>query len=305
MTPVKKKQVKPKKEERARGVTINKEKVKKYALDWVKSLAYAIVAATIVRLYVFETMLVPTGSMIPTINVGDRLFIEKITYTVREPQIGDIVVFWAPFVDERALTMLRPFDKFMDLFAPSKFRGRVKYVKRLVGKEGDVLQIKLSEDGKYHLYVNGKLSEKLKDIVYTPEGVFKYPELLNWFLEASKLRSNPTLYRQFLQRLAQMNIEAANLVFSVVGGMYPVPLGATFDKTFSEIYRDVDLSKYIRKTPDGVEVEVPKGFYFFMGDNTNDSFDSRYFGFVPKDHVIGRPILRIWPLKDFGPVQGS
>lgn len=304
MTLVKKEQVKPKKEE-ARIVTINKEKVKKYALDWLKSLAYAIVAATIVRLYVFETMLVPTGSMIPTINVGDRLFIEKITYTVREPQVGDIVVFWAPFVDERALTMLRPFDKFMDLFAPSKFRGRVKYVKRLVGKEGDVLQIKLSEDGKYHLYVNGKLNEKLKDIVYKPEGVFKYPELLNWFLQASKLRNNQTLYRQFLQRLALTDIEAANLVFSVVGGMYPVPLGATFDKTFSEIYRDIDLSKYIRKTPEGIEVEVPKGFYFFMGDNTNDSFDSRYFGFVPKDHVIGRPILRIWPLKDFGPVQGS
>ncbi len=305
MTLVKEKQVKSKKEEGIGGVTINKEKVKKYALDWLKSLAYAIVAATIIRLYVFETMLVPTGSMIPTINVGDRLFIEKITYTVREPQVGDIVVFWAPFVDERALTMLRPFDKFMDLFAPAKFRGRVKYVKRLVGKEGDVLQIKLSEDGKYHLYVNGKLNEKLKDIVYTPEGVFKYPELLNWFFEASKLRNNPTSYRQFLQRLAQTNIEAANLVFSVVGGMYPVPLGAAFDKTFSEIYKDIDLSKYIRKTPEGVEVEVPKGFYFFMGDNTNDSFDSRYFGFVPKDHVIGRPILRIWPLKDFGPVQGS
>jgi len=131
-------------EERSKSISIDKEKLKKHTLDWLKSLAYAIVAATIIRLYVFETMLVPTGSMIPTINVGDRLFIEKVTYTVREPQRGDIVVFWAPFIDERALTMLRPFDKFMDLFAPSKFRGRVKYVKRLVGEEGDVLQIKLS-----------------------------------------------------------------------------------------------------------------------------------------------------------------
>jgi len=292
-------------EKRPKPISINREKLKKHTLDWLKSLAYAIVAATIIRLYVFETMLVPTGSMIPTINVGDRLFIEKITYTVREPQKGDIVVFWAPFIDERALTMLRPFDKFMDLFAPSRFRGRVKYIKRLVGEEGDVLQIKLSEDGKYHLYVNGELDEKLKDIVYAPEGIFKYPELLNWFVEASRLRKNQTAYRQYLQQLAQRDIEAANLVFSVVGGMYPVPLGVPFDRTFSDIYKDIDLSKYIRRTPEGVEVEVPKGFYFFMGDNTNDSFDSRYFGFVPKDHIIGKPILRIWPLQNFGPLQGS
>jgi len=292
-------------QEKPKSIPIDKEKLKKHALDWLKSLAYAIVAATIIRLYVFETMLVPTGSMIPTINIGDRLFIEKVTYTLREPRKGDIVVFWAPFIDERALTMLRPFDKFMDLFAPSKFRGRVKYVKRLVGEEGDVLQIKLSEDGKYHLYVNGKLNEKLKDIVYAPEGIFKYPELLNWFVEASQLRNNQTAYRQYLQRLAQRDVEAANLVFSVVGGMYPVPLGVPFDRTFLEIYRGIDLSKYIRRTAEGVEVEVPKGFYFFIGDNTNDSFDSRYFGFVPKDHVIGKPILRIWPLQNFGPVQGS
>jgi len=81
-------------------------------------------------------------------------------------------------------------------------------------------------------------------------------------------------------------------------------LGIPFDKTYDEIYKDIDLSKYIRKTSNGVEVEVPQGFYFMMGDNTKDSFDSRYFGFVPVDHLIGRPILRIWPLKDFGPVQG-
>jgi len=73
-----------------------KKKVAREAAEWGKSLLYAVVAATIIRLFVFETMLVPTGSMIPTINPKDRLFIEKITYTAREPKIGDIVVFWSP-----------------------------------------------------------------------------------------------------------------------------------------------------------------------------------------------------------------
>lgn len=55
--------------------------LKKESVEWIKALLYALVAATIVRLYIFETMLVPTGSMIPTIQIGDRLFVEKITYT--------------------------------------------------------------------------------------------------------------------------------------------------------------------------------------------------------------------------------
>jgi len=281
-----------------------KRSLKKEAIEWGKALLYAVVAATIIRLFVFETMLVPTGSMIPTINIGDRLFIEKITYTAREPEIGDIVVFWSPFIDERAQTMLRWFDKFMDLFAPAKFRGHVKYVKRLVGKAGDLLQIKLGEDGNYHLFVNGKIPDGFEKRVYAPEGIFENPDLLKLFIEASRLREKATEYRAFLQNLARQNSYTANLVFSVVGGMYPVPLGIPFDKTYDEIYKDIDLSKYIRKTSNGVEVEVPQGFYFMMGDNTKDSFDSRYFGFVPVDHLIGRPILRIWPLKDFGPVQG-
>lgn len=283
-----------------------KKKVAREAAEWGKSLLYAVVAATIIRLFVFETMLVPTGSMIPTINPKDRLFIEKITYTAREPKIGDIVVFWSPYVDERAQTMLRWFDKFMDLFAPRRFKGHVKYVKRLVGREGDVLQIKKDEQGQYRLYVNGEIPESLKNIVYEPEGIFEYPELINWFVEASRLRKDLIAYQRYLQDLAsKQGAYAANLVASVVGGIPQVPLGIPFYEAYDKIYADINISEYIRNAPDGVTVTVPEGFYFFMGDNSKESFDSRYFGFVPKDHVIGRPILRIWPFQSFGPVQGS
>jgi len=213
---------------------------KKVVWETVKSLIYAFVAATIIRLYVFETMLVPTPSMVPTIQVGDRLFVEKITYTTREPQIGEIVVFWSPTPDERAQLMLRAFDKFMDLFAPRKFKGHVKYVKRLVGKEGDILEIKKGEDGKYHLFVNGKIPEPLKHIEYLPEGIFKYPEFYKWLYEASRLRKSPYAYRNFLMeilrktgevglylknqqllqsgRKEEMKPTIADLIFSIVGG---------------------------------------------------------------------------------------
>jgi signal peptidase I len=358
---------------------------KKRTLKTIGEFAYAVVAAVIIRLYVFETMLVPTPSMVPTIQIGDRLFVEKITYTTREPKIGEIVVFWSPTPDERAQMMLRLFDKFIDMFSPRKFKGHVKLVKRIVGKEGDALEIKKASDGKYHLYVNGKIPEPLKDIEYLPDGIFKYPQLLDWLYKASLVREDPKKYtdllieianesgeaekflrdlfaptiRYFIQkegengvdefikrvvafpssdlvllmrrvgvkvdRLAYIlqdakklvessseysieDISAPFLVFSIVGGktdltgdkFYP---GQPFKEYYEEYLSKLDLSKYIYRKGDHIVVKIPKGFFFFMGDNTRESIDSRFFGFVPKENVIGWPILRIWPLDRFGPVQ--
>ncbi|MBT1248322.1 MULTISPECIES: signal peptidase I [unclassified Thermosipho (in: thermotogales)] len=273
--------------------------------DTVITLVYAIVAATIIRLFVFETMMVPTGSMIPTINIGDRLFIEKITFQAREPEIGEITVFWTPFRDERAQQMLRAFDKFMDLFSPKEFKGHVKYVKRLVAKEGDVITLKLV-DGKWKLFVNGEIPENLRDVNYLPEGVFEYPELWNYLDKASRLRNNQTEYRKFLYELAlKKGSKFANIVFSIVGGMEPVKYGIPYYEYVDKYLKskNINFEDYIWKKNGQVFVKIPSGFYFFMGDNSRESLDSRYFGFVPKEAVIGRPILRIWPLKNFGPVQ--
>ncbi len=283
--------------------------LKKQSLEWLKSIIYAVVAATIIRLYVFETMLVPTPSMVPTIEVGDRLFVEKITYTTRKPKVGEIVVFWSPFKDERAQTMLKLFDKFMDLFSPREFKGHVKYVKRLVGKGGDVLRIAKAKDGKYHLFVNGEIPEVMKNVEYIPDGIFKYPDFLNWLDQASRMRKKPVEYRNFLLRLSsRYGARAANLVFSIVGGYEPFSkkyyLGTPYYEYYDKYLKDLNLEKYIRKMPDGsVEVEIPKGFCFFMGDNSPESLDSRFFGFVPEKNIIGMPILRIWPFERFGPVQ--
>ena len=283
--------------------------VKKQSLEWLKSIVYAVVAATIIRLYVFETMLVPTPSMVPTIQVGDRLFVEKITYTTREPRIGEIVVFWSPFKDERAQAMLRLFDKFMDLFSPRRFKGHVKYVKRLVGRGGDVLKISKGKDGKYHLYVNGKIPKPLEGIEYIPDGIFRYPEFLDWLNEASEIRSDPVKYRNFLLRLSsKYGPRAANLVFSIIGGYEPFSKRYYPGTPYYEYYRaylsKLNLKELIKRDENGdITVKIPKGFYFFMGDNSPESLDSRFFGFVPEDNVIGMPILRIWPFDRFGPVQ--
>jgi len=281
------------------------QKRKNIAKDILITLIYAIVAATIIRVFVFETMLVPTPSMVPTINVGDRLFVEKITYSAREPEIGEIVVFYTPFPDERAQQMLRAFDKFMDLFTPAQFKGSVKYVKRLVAKEGDIITLS-QVNGDWKLFVNGKIPEHLKNVNYTREGIFRYPKLWNYLVEGSKIRGNREKYREFLFTLASKEgTELANVVFSILGGLAPVPYGIDYT-VFVDRYltpEHINLSEYVWEENGQVFVKIPKGFYFFMGDNSSQSLDSRYFGFVPKSAVVGRPILRVWPFSAFGPVQ--
>lgn len=280
--------------------------IKHYFKETLITFLYAVIAATIIRLFVFETMLVPTPSMVPTINVGDRLFVEKITYSAREPEIGEIAVFYTPFPDERAQAMLRAFDKFMDMFSPREFKGSVKYVKRLVAKEGDVITLK-QVDGKWKLFVNGQIPEHLKNVNYEPDGIFKYPKLWEYMSQAAELKKKSlSEYRQFLYEIAQRDGgEVANIIFSVLGGFEPVPLGIDYT-VFVEKYlkpAGIKFSDYVWEENGHVHVKIPKGFYFFMGDNSPQSLDSRFFGFVPKRTVVGRPILRIWPFKSFGTIQ--
>ncbi|MFN6991218.1 MAG: signal peptidase I, partial [Fervidobacterium sp.] len=193
----------------------------------------------------------------------------------------------------------------MDAFSPKEFKGSVKYVKRLVGREGDVLTLK-EVNGKWKLFVNGKIPEHLKDVNYEPDGIFKYPKLWDYLAQACKLKENKEQYRAYLFSLAQNEgTELANIIFSILGGLDPVPYGIDFTVYINRYIEpnNIRFSDYVWEENGQVYIKVPNGFYFFMGDNSPQSLDGRYFGFVPKHAVIGRPILRIWPFKNFGPVQ--
>jgi len=262
-----------------------KEKAKKETVEWIKAFAYAAVAVVIIRLFVFETMMVPTPSMDPTIAPQDRLFIERITYQASPPEYGDIVVFWTPFIDKSAQEMLRFFDKFMDLFSPARYKGHVKYVKRLIGKPGDVLQLvpNLDNPGTYRILVNGKTPAGLTGIAYTREGVF----------------SDPSFYHKMAYPDAYQYLSSGTVAqFRNLNEMLD------YTDSYEEVFGDLEVDEYAKKDASGsIQVTVPEGCYFFMGDNSDESFDSRFFGFVPVENVVGGPLLRIWPLDRFGPMH--
>ena len=179
----------------------------------LKSLAVALVLALIIRTFIVQSFHIPSGSMIPTLLVGDFILVDKVTYRFRPPERGDVVVFHFPLNED------------------------VYYIKRIVGIPGDRIQVK---DGV--LYVNGKPCR------YQPLGKYTY-------YEKGEFHTGE-LYYEFLPRKK-----------------------GEFKKHF------------VLKTGiqgDNTEVfTVPQGKYFMMGDNRNNSYDSRYWGFVDRDKIVG------------------
>ncbi len=98
--------------------------------DWVKTIVLAIVLALFVRTTIVGAYFVPTGSMKPTIGIGDRLLGVKFLYWFTEPERGDIVVFEPP---------------------PAAHSDVPRYVKRVVAVEGDIVEVNHGI-----LYVNGE-----------------------------------------------------------------------------------------------------------------------------------------------------
>jgi signal peptidase I len=115
---------------------------KKQSSFWVElaqTLGLSVVLAFGMRQFVAEARVVPTGSMEPTIQINDRLVVEKISYLFQSPERGDIIVFQAP---EKALVI-------------SESTTNDAYVKRIIGLPGETVEV---SDGK--VFINGKaLSE--------------------------------------------------------------------------------------------------------------------------------------------------
>jgi len=211
-------------------------------LDWTAGLFPVIVAVFLLRSFLFEPFKIPSGSMIPTLLVGDLILVNKFHYGIRlpvinkkilanhEPQRGDVMVFRYPE-------------------NPS-----IDYIKRVVGVPGDKVA-----------YLNKRLTINGKPIETSP-----LPE----FYDADSMRYS----QQYAERLDGVehrilnNKERAPFVMGV---------------------HEFEYKDNCRYSLEGVECTVPPGHYFMMGDNRDNSEDSRYWGFVPDENIVGKAFF-IW-----------
>jgi signal peptidase I len=168
----------------------------KSILEWLGVILGALLVALLIKTFLLQAFYIPSRSMEPTLRIGDRVLVNKLSYKMHDINRGDIVVFERP-PDE-------PPDAIKDL------------IKRVIALPGETIS---SENGQ--VFIDGRPLEEP-------------------YLEPGTVTENlpPTL--------------------------------------------------------------VPEGHVFVMGDNRGDSRDSRYFGPIEEDLVVGRAFVRIWPVTHLG-----
>jgi signal peptidase I len=176
------------------------QKAWKSGFENLQIVIIALSLAIVIRASIAEPRYIPSDSMVPTLHVGDRVVVEKISYHLQPPKTGDIVVFAPP-----------------EQLQEQGFTPDQAFIKRIIGLPGQTVAVK-------------------EGLVY--------------------LNDQPL------------------------------------------------VEKYIAEPPQYQwgPYRVPENEYFVMGDNRNNSNDSSRWGFLPKQNIIGRAVVRFWPLERIGEV---
>jgi len=213
-------------------------------VDMARAFFPVIVVVFLIRSFWVEPFKIPSGSMKPTLLVGDFILVNKYTYGIRLPVINKKVVDVNPVRRGDVVVFRYPVDPSVD------------YIKRVIGLPGD----KVIYRGK-RLTINGEAVAVQGSGYYTDQEV-NYMRL-------------PTFVEKFDGKSHQMMI---------------VPASPTVD--LAQV-RQFPYRENCEYNDDGFSCTVPAGHYFMMGDNRDQSADSRYWGFVPDDHIKGRAFY-VW-----------
>ncbi|UMB61632.1 signal peptidase I [Lutibacter sp. A80] len=333
--------------------------------EWVSSIVFAIIAATLVHTYIMQPYTIPTSSLEKSLLVGDFLFVSKFHYgartpmtTVAAPMVHDslpfigtksylqkpqlpyfrlpgfqdikrneIVVFSWPvdtvqrFFDTSNIHVKKPIDK------------KSNYVKRAVGIPGDSLEIRQG-----YIYINGEKTilpdraqtQYMHKVVtngqqlsattlkrYNVTEGRNFGDYYNLNLtdeNAAKLRKNPIIKSVTKELTPAGNYNSRVFPHSPLypwsddnyGPIYIPEAGKTvalnskslpFYKRIIEVYENNNLTvngdQIFINGKEATEYTFKQDYYWMMGDNRHNSEDARYWGYVPFDHVVGKPVF-IW-----------
>ena len=213
-------------------------------VDMARAFFPVIVVVFLIRSFWVEPFKIPSGSMKPTLLVGDFILVNKYTYGIRLPVVNKKVIEINPVRRGDVVVFRYPANPNVD------------YIKRVVGVPGDRV-----------VYRNKRLTVNDEPSPIQPSGYYTDAEL-------NYLRL-PTYTEKLGEHTHQMMI---------------VPAQPPVDLAQVQQFANRGNCEY---NDEGFSCTVPAGHYFMMGDNRDQSSDSRYWGFVPDDHIKGRAFL-VW-----------
>lgn len=239
--------------------------MKKQSKEWFDALVIAAIFATILRIFVVESYRIPTGSMENTLLAGDFLFVNKYVYGAKVP----FTDYRLPRVDsvKRGDVIVFKFPKDRSL----------NYIKRCVAISGDTLEIR-----DQMLYVNGKptpLPEHAQFIGQKmPAGAADF-QIFPGFSNFNKDHYGP------------LRIPRRGDVIGLTAKTYQLYSSLVADEGHDISLRGDQV--YVDGVP-AKQYTVQDNYYFAMGDNRDNSLDSRYWGFLPAKDIVGRAIMVYW-----------
>ncbi|MCW2310722.1 signal peptidase I [Rhodoferax antarcticus] len=222
-------------------------------LDWTAGLFPVIIGVFILRSFLFEPFKIPSGSMIPTLLVGDLILVNKFEYGLRLPVLNTKVTAGTP--PQRG-------DVMVFRYPP---KPSLDYIKRVVGVPGDEVA-----------YLNKRLSINGKAVP---------TDTLPEFFDEDTMR----YFKQFEEDMGTAKHRLLN---------------DDSRPAFVPGADEFQFKQNCQYSVEGVMCKVPEGHYFMMGDNRDNSLDSRYWGFVPEKNIVGKAFF-VWMnfgnLKRIGP----
>ena len=102
----------------------------------------ALVLAFVIKTFLVQAFYIPSGSMIPTLDIGDRVLVEKVTYRFREPERGEVIVFSRPGVERGPTTLRTVARSFLEGLGLVQPDADIDLIKRVVGLPGETIEIR-------------------------------------------------------------------------------------------------------------------------------------------------------------------
>jgi len=263
---------------------INPDKPKFNLEYFIRAIFIALVAALFIKMFFIEADVIPTTSMENTLLAGDFIIVNKAAYAISTPRVIPLTTILIPHF--KIITTAKP--KLNDVIV-FKFPGNpdeiqpedeIDFIKRVIGLPGDTLQIinKL-------VYVNNKKISVPADAVLSQSEILGqnvsdkriYPHGKKWNSDNYGPVVIPKTGMNI--NLNPKNIRDWELVIDREQGSKAVSIEGSVI------------------TINGVpvrEYRFTKNYYFVMGDNRDNSMDSRYWGFLPENNIIGKALIVYW-----------
>ncbi|MFN3445019.1 MAG: signal peptidase I [Bacteroidia bacterium] len=332
-------------------IFVNRFQRKTKTREWIDAIAFAVVAATLIRTFFIEAYTIPTSSMEKSLLVGDFLFVSKVNYGARAPITpvsfpfahntmpvvgGNSYIEWPnmPYMRLPGFQKIKNNDVVVFNYPAEDGRPLDKkenYIKRCLGIAGDSLAVINQQ-----VFVNGIAAEnppkmQFKYYVQTDGSFDEKVAKRNDITEGGRI-SDQGDFELLLTKQAKEDLLQQSWVKKVENTLQARGAGASYIFPFKESWGwNVDNfgTIYIPKAGDNIKLDTvtyfiyerairvyennptldmkdnkvylegkeitsytfKQNYYFMMGDNRHNSADSRFWGFVPEDHIVGKALF--------------